>query len=278
MIWAPFLGMPFLRWLLRLGRVIPIDGRRRAHGRSSRPCARPATLWPPARSCASSPRGASRAPASCCRSSAASSRSSSGRPVPIMPVCLDHVWGSIFSYQGGKFFWKLPKRLPYHVYVSYRHAACRRPPVPSRFARRFSGCRPSRRSAGPANAGRCIWHFVRMAVAASVSLLLHRFDQRRQAGAQLRQGAGRRQDPRPASAAACSRIDAMVGVVAAPQRRRGPGQHRRRLSRQNVRQPQLLLRAGHRPVVDPAVRHQARPHLEAVRPQGCRSIPAPASS
>src|SRR4029077_2045552 len=40
-------------------------------------------------------------------------------PVPIIPVCLDHVWGSIFSYEGGKFFWKLPKRLPYHVYVSY---------------------------------------------------------------------------------------------------------------------------------------------------------------
>jgi acyl-[acyl-carrier-protein]-phospholipid O-acyltransferase / long-chain-fatty-acid--[acyl-carrier-protein] ligase len=25
-VWAPFLGIPFLRWLLRLGKVIPIDG------------------------------------------------------------------------------------------------------------------------------------------------------------------------------------------------------------------------------------------------------------
>ena len=39
-------------------------------------------------------------------------------PAPIVPVCIDHVWGSIFSFQGGKFFWKLPKLLPYTVYVS----------------------------------------------------------------------------------------------------------------------------------------------------------------
>ena len=31
-------------------------------------------------------------------------------PVPIVPVCLDQVWGSIFSFHSGKFFWKLPHR------------------------------------------------------------------------------------------------------------------------------------------------------------------------
>ena len=40
-------------------------------------------------------------------------------PVPIIPVCVDHVWGSIFSFAGGKFFWKLPKQLPYRVHVTF---------------------------------------------------------------------------------------------------------------------------------------------------------------
>ena len=29
--------------------------------------------------------------------------------VPIMPVAIDGLWGSIFSFRGGKFFWKMPK-------------------------------------------------------------------------------------------------------------------------------------------------------------------------
>lgn len=37
---------------------------------------------------------------------------------PILPVALDGVWGSIFSYEGGRFFWKLPRRLPYPVDVA----------------------------------------------------------------------------------------------------------------------------------------------------------------
>jgi acyl-[acyl-carrier-protein]-phospholipid O-acyltransferase/long-chain-fatty-acid--[acyl-carrier-protein] ligase len=40
-------------------------------------------------------------------------------PAPIVPVCLDQVWGSIFSYAGGKFFWKWPRHLPYPVGVSF---------------------------------------------------------------------------------------------------------------------------------------------------------------
>src|ERR1051326_4116010 len=35
-----------------------------------------------------------------------------GVDAPIIPVCLDGVWGSIFSYQQGRFFWKVPRRLP----------------------------------------------------------------------------------------------------------------------------------------------------------------------
>ena len=40
-----------------------------------------------------------------------------GLDVPVIPIYLDRVWGSIFSYKGGKFFWKLPERLPCPVTV-----------------------------------------------------------------------------------------------------------------------------------------------------------------
>ncbi len=38
---------------------------------------------------------------------------------PVVPVWLDQLWGSIFSFQGGKFFRKLPKRFPYRVTVAF---------------------------------------------------------------------------------------------------------------------------------------------------------------
>jgi acyl-[acyl-carrier-protein]-phospholipid O-acyltransferase/long-chain-fatty-acid--[acyl-carrier-protein] ligase len=37
---------------------------------------------------------------------------------PIVPIQLDRVWGSIFSFEGGRFGWKWPRRLPYPVTVS----------------------------------------------------------------------------------------------------------------------------------------------------------------
>lgn len=38
---------------------------------------------------------------------------------PIVPVHLDRVWGSIFSFERGKYFFKWPKMLPYPVSVTY---------------------------------------------------------------------------------------------------------------------------------------------------------------
>jgi acyl-[acyl-carrier-protein]-phospholipid O-acyltransferase/long-chain-fatty-acid--[acyl-carrier-protein] ligase len=45
--------------------------------------------------------------------------------VPVIPVYLDRIWGSVFSFKDGKFFWKLPERLPYPVTVAFG------PPLPS---------------------------------------------------------------------------------------------------------------------------------------------------
>jgi len=42
-----------------------------------------------------------------------------GVDAPIVPAFLDCVWGSIFSFQGGRFFWKWPKKFPYPVTVSF---------------------------------------------------------------------------------------------------------------------------------------------------------------
>lgn len=39
--------------------------------------------------------------------------------VPVIPVHLDRLWGSIFSFKDGCFFWKRPRRIPYPVTVSF---------------------------------------------------------------------------------------------------------------------------------------------------------------
>ena len=42
-----------------------------------------------------------------------------GTNAPVIPVYLDQLWGSIFSYEGGKFFWKWPRRWRYPANVHF---------------------------------------------------------------------------------------------------------------------------------------------------------------
>nr|MBP9839169.1 MFS transporter [Pseudomonadota bacterium] len=42
-----------------------------------------------------------------------------GLDVPIIPMYIDQIWGSIFSNRNGRFFWKLPKQLPYPITVRF---------------------------------------------------------------------------------------------------------------------------------------------------------------
>jgi acyl-[acyl-carrier-protein]-phospholipid O-acyltransferase/long-chain-fatty-acid--[acyl-carrier-protein] ligase len=37
----------------------------------------------------------------------------------VVPVWLDRLWGSIFSFKGGRFFTKLPRRIPYPVTIAF---------------------------------------------------------------------------------------------------------------------------------------------------------------
>jgi acyl-[acyl-carrier-protein]-phospholipid O-acyltransferase/long-chain-fatty-acid--[acyl-carrier-protein] ligase len=114
-IWAPYTRLPGLGFLLRLARVIPIDG-------SAGP-----------RAIIQSLRTASAALANgevvCIFAEGAITRTGfllpfnrgleqilKRSPAPIIPVCLDHLWGSIFSYRGGKFLWKWPQTFPFGRY------------------------------------------------------------------------------------------------------------------------------------------------------------------
>ena len=42
-----------------------------------------------------------------------------GTGAPVIPVYLDGLWGSVFSYFRGKFFWKLPRRWPYPAAILF---------------------------------------------------------------------------------------------------------------------------------------------------------------
>jgi acyl-[acyl-carrier-protein]-phospholipid O-acyltransferase / long-chain-fatty-acid--[acyl-carrier-protein] ligase len=42
-----------------------------------------------------------------------------GLDIPVIPVHLDRLWGSVFSFERGRFFWKWPKRLRYPITISF---------------------------------------------------------------------------------------------------------------------------------------------------------------
>ena len=42
-----------------------------------------------------------------------------GTGAPVIPAYLHGLWGSVFSYRGGRFFWKLPCKLPYPVTIVF---------------------------------------------------------------------------------------------------------------------------------------------------------------
>jgi acyl-[acyl-carrier-protein]-phospholipid O-acyltransferase/long-chain-fatty-acid--[acyl-carrier-protein] ligase len=40
---------------------------------------------------------------------------------PVVPVWLDQLWGSIFSFRGGRYFTKWPRNIPYRVTIAFGH-------------------------------------------------------------------------------------------------------------------------------------------------------------
>ena len=114
--YAEYFDNPWLNWLGRLGRIIPIGATRKSMVQSIR-TAREALqqgelvgIFPEG--------GITR-----------TGQIEGFRPgflsilketdAPVVPVYLDGLWGSVFSYDGGKFFWKMPKRWPRRVSIRF---------------------------------------------------------------------------------------------------------------------------------------------------------------
>jgi acyl-[acyl-carrier-protein]-phospholipid O-acyltransferase/long-chain-fatty-acid--[acyl-carrier-protein] ligase len=117
-VWAPFTRVPFLRVLLRLARVIPVDA-------SAGPRAIVHALRTAGEALANGELVCIFAEGTITRTGfllpfhRGFEQVLKRTPAPVIPVCLDHVWGSIFSNHGGRMLWKWPQRLPYPVTVAF---------------------------------------------------------------------------------------------------------------------------------------------------------------
>jgi acyl-[acyl-carrier-protein]-phospholipid O-acyltransferase/long-chain-fatty-acid--[acyl-carrier-protein] ligase len=118
LVWAPYARAWGVRHILRWGRVIPVDG----------------AMGPRAIVAALRSAGDALAQGEVVCIFAEGALTKTGfmlpfhrgfeqvlkrTPVPIVPVCLDHMWGSIFSYHGGKVLGKWPQEVPYPVSVAF---------------------------------------------------------------------------------------------------------------------------------------------------------------
>jgi acyl-[acyl-carrier-protein]-phospholipid O-acyltransferase / long-chain-fatty-acid--[acyl-carrier-protein] ligase len=109
-----FYHKPMLHWFLRLVRCIPIDSR---HSHSAiRAAAKQITegeivcLFP---------EGQLERAGTLLRLQRGYELIARQANADVIPVWLDRLWGSIFSFQGGKFFKKWPRRIPYPATVAF---------------------------------------------------------------------------------------------------------------------------------------------------------------
>jgi acyl-[acyl-carrier-protein]-phospholipid O-acyltransferase/long-chain-fatty-acid--[acyl-carrier-protein] ligase len=117
MVYRPYYEMKLLHWLFRLMKAIPTSGRNRKEIVESLEQAREELR---------------QGHVVCIFAEGAISRTGNllpfkrgfekiieGLDIPVIPVHLDRLWGSIFSFKDGAFFWKWPQRIPYPVTVSF---------------------------------------------------------------------------------------------------------------------------------------------------------------
>jgi acyl-[acyl-carrier-protein]-phospholipid O-acyltransferase / long-chain-fatty-acid--[acyl-carrier-protein] ligase len=116
MVWKPYYQMKALNWFFRKTRAIAVGGGRRDAVEAIRAARKELAAGHVV----------------CIFAEGAISRTGNilpfkrgmekimeGLEVPIIPVHLDRLWGSIFSFERGRFFWKWPKSIPYPVTVSF---------------------------------------------------------------------------------------------------------------------------------------------------------------
>ncbi|MBI5587199.1 MAG: MFS transporter [Deltaproteobacteria bacterium] len=124
MIYSYFYNIRLIRWLLRLMKAIPISDGNRREVLKSIETAR-AELRSGHIVCIFAEGAISRT-GNLLPFKKGLERVVAGLDVPVIPVHIDRVWGSIFSFKGGRFFWKCPTHFPYPVTVSFGA------PMPSR--------------------------------------------------------------------------------------------------------------------------------------------------
>ncbi len=120
LIYRPYYEARGLNWLFRLMRAIPVSGRNRTEIVESVERAREELR---------------QGNVVCIFAEGAISRTGNLLPfkrgfekiiedldVPVIPIYLDRLWGSIFSFKEGRFLWKWPQRIPYPVTVSFGHS------------------------------------------------------------------------------------------------------------------------------------------------------------
>ena len=117
MIHRDYYDMKMLNWFFRLMKAIPVSNRTRRDIVESINRAREELLQ--GHLVCIFPEGAITRTGNLLPFKKGAERIVKGMDIPIIPVHLDRVWGSIFSFKGGRFFFKMPERIPYPVTVSF---------------------------------------------------------------------------------------------------------------------------------------------------------------
>ncbi|HEY1374347.1 MAG TPA: acyl-[ACP]--phospholipid O-acyltransferase [Candidatus Binatia bacterium] len=117
MMYAPYYEMRSVNWLFRLMKAIPVSARNRREIVESLRRAR-GELAEGHVVCIFAEGGISRT-GNLLPFKRGFEKIVEGMNVPVIPVHLDRVWGSIFSFKQGRFFWKRPERIPYPVTISF---------------------------------------------------------------------------------------------------------------------------------------------------------------
>ena len=123
LVYRPYYESPWLHWLFRLMKAIPVSAGSRRDIVASLARAR-AELSEGHVVCIF-PEGAISRTGNLLPFKRGLEKIVEGMDVPVIPVHLDRLWGSIFSFKDGRFFWKRPERLPYPVAISFG------PPLPA---------------------------------------------------------------------------------------------------------------------------------------------------
>jgi acyl-[acyl-carrier-protein]-phospholipid O-acyltransferase/long-chain-fatty-acid--[acyl-carrier-protein] ligase len=114
LVYAPYAEVWYLRWLAKLFQVIPVDPSPRATKAAVQTVRK----------------GLANGDLICIFPEGGISRTGQvqafkpgmmlmlkGNDAPVIPIFLDELWGSIFSFRGGKFIWKFPRHWPYPVSI-----------------------------------------------------------------------------------------------------------------------------------------------------------------